>query len=73
MKKISKRGCEKPFAKRLPGSTPRDPSGRQQSCTVFLCPAEKQFLTETYGSVNGGLRKIVLHLMAEAEAKKPRK
>lgn len=72
MKKVKKRVSAKPIPKKRPGSVPRDPSGRQKSSTVFLCPAEKQFLLDEFGSVSGGLRRILVRIMAEAEAKKQR-
>lgn len=37
-----------------------DPSGKQQTAQVRLAPAEKAWLVATYGSVNAGLRALVL-------------
>lgn len=51
------------------GSKPHDPSGRQQILSVALAPAEKQYLLDKFGTVSGGLRRL-LHADMREEARK---
>ena len=45
--------------KRGPGRPRLDPAGVQKSRIVKLTPAESSWLSDTYGSVNRGVRKLV--------------
>lgn len=46
------------------GSEPKDASGAQVVSSVMLCPAEREYLRDTYGSINAGLRRLLLQDMA---------
>lgn len=49
--------------KRGPGRPRLDPNGVQVPCAVKLTPEEMGFLRGYGGSVNGGLRKLVIEKM----------
>lgn len=48
-----------PVKRKRGGSKPLDPSGKQRILSVALAPAEKQYLVDKFGSVSGGLRKLL--------------
>lgn len=53
--------------KRPVGRPPSDPSGTQVAKTVRLTPAEVEYLTRVYGSVNAGVRALVTRDMGRAK------
>lgn len=51
--------------KRGRGRPRLDPTGTQKSRVVKLTPTESTWLSDTYGSVNRGVRKLVTAAMAK--------
>lgn len=49
---------------RGPGRPQRDRSGKQQTVSVCLSPAEIEFLQQMGGNINNGLRQLVTQAMA---------